>query len=160
MDAGTIVTLVLVLALVFYLSWLTTRLVAGRSRLGAGRFMRVVDRMAVSQNAALLLVKIGGTYCVVSQSAQGVTLVKTLDAEEAEALTTMLGDEKETPDPLQAVQSFGARLAAALKGASWRSQRYVRNERPPQSPAEEYKEAETIDLLDERVRRRKENNKW
>ena len=156
MDAGTIVTLVLVLALVFYLSWLTTRLVAGKSRLGAGRFMHVVDRLAVSQNSSLMLVKIGGSYCVIAQGAQGMSLVKTLDAEEAEALSTLLGASPEPADPLQAVQSFGARLAAALRDGAWRTQRY----RSPAPPPQDSQENETIDLLDQRIRRRRENGKW
>lgn len=156
MDAGTIVTLVLVLALVFYLSWLTTRLVAGKSRLGAGRFMRVVDRMAVSQNSSLMLVKIGGSYCVIAQGAQGMTLVKTLDAEEAEALSTMLSAAPEPQDPLQAMQSFGARLGAAFRDGTWRAPRYRSPEPPPQDPPDD----QTIDLLDQRIRRRRENGKW
>lgn len=160
MDAGTVITLVLVLALVFYLSWLTTRLVAGRSHAGAGRFMRVVDHMAVAQGSALLLVKIGGSYCVIAQSSHGMSLIKTLDAEEAEALTTMLGADKAPQDPLQAMQGFGARLAMALKAQFWRNSRYDRGDRQPLDPFDDTKESETIDLLDERVRRRKEKGKW
>lgn len=156
MDAGTIVTLVLVVALVFYLSWLTTRLVAGKSRLGAGRFMRVVDRMAVSQNSSLMLVKIGGSYCVIAQSTQGMSLVKTLDAEEAEALSTMLSATPEPQDPLATMQSFGARLATALRDGTWRNPRYRSPAPPPQDPQEN----ETIDMLDQRIRRRRENGKW
>ncbi len=155
-DIGTVVTLVLVLALVFYLSWLTTRMVAARSRAGAGRFMRVVDRMALGQDKALLLVKIGGSYSVISMSAHGMSLIRTLDAEEAEALAQTIAQAGEPEDPLRAMQSFGGRLAAALKNQAWRSPREDRYRRAPEPPPQD----ETIDLLDERVRRRREQGKW
>ena len=170
MKPESAIVLVLVLAIVFYLTWITTRFVAGKSRLGAGRFMKVVDRMALSHDKSVMVVKIGGSFCVIGVSSHDMRLIKTLSAQEAEAFEV----SAESPSPagkmadevFKGMQSFGGRLAMAMHRPPRRSAAYrtAQNHDAPdtqQEPQQNQGEApNVIDLLDQRVRQRKETKRW
>jgi flagellar protein FliO/FliZ len=161
MKPESIITLVLVLAVVFYLTWLTTRFVAGKSRMGMGRFMKVVDRMAIGQDKSILVVKIGGSYCVVGVSSHDMRLIKTLSEEEAEAFETQgnaASTGTATEEMFRNMQSFGGRLATALHRPS---RRQAADAAFYKTAAEDTQEDSTvIDMLDQRVRQRKETKRW
>jgi flagellar biosynthetic protein FliO len=144
-----------VLGVVFFLAWYITRFIALRSKgKTAGRFMRVVDRLSLSGDKAILLVKIGSEYCVVGVTGHEMSLIGKLDGEQAAAFEEE-ATASSSGEMWKGFQSVGARLAMALR----------RRAAPPQSgaaPREQHRQAErsVLDMMDERIKLRKETKRW
>jgi flagellar biosynthetic protein FliO len=159
---GDAVEVILVLAVVFYLTWFVTRFVAKRSKgKASGRFMQVVDRLNISNDKAMLLVKIGSEYCVIGVTGHEMRLIKTLDETESETFAAELADKTDAWPAggaaagavWKGMQSFGERLGFAMK-------------RPPVKPPEPAKpgtqiedDESVIDMMNERIKLRKDS-KW
>lgn len=150
---------ILVLALVFYMAWLVTRFIAVRSKgRAAGRFMRVVDRLNISNDKAILIVSIGAEYCVIGVTGHEMRLLKTLDEAEAEAFDEQTGKqgparpEGSAAGVWQGMQTFSERMGFALKrpGAQPRPQDTAR----PNIHVED--DQSVIDMMNERIKIRKE----
>jgi flagellar biosynthetic protein FliO len=161
-SALNMVWIILVLVVVFYLTWLVTRFVAARSKgRSAGRFMRVVDRLAISNDKAMLLVKIGSEYCVVGVTGHEINLIKTLTPEEAEAFegaAKPASSGEWAPQGTAGVvwkgmQSFSDRLGFAMKRPQ------ARKTKPPVDTQIQTDEQSVLDMMNERVRLRKDS-KW
>lgn len=85
-DIKSLIWLILALALVFYLTWLTTRFVGNKSRgRQTGRHMQVLDRLALSGDKQLLIVRIAGRCSVLSVAGHEIRLLRHLTDEEAAA---------------------------------------------------------------------------
>jgi flagellar biosynthetic protein FliO len=154
MDGGDIwgtVETILVVIVILFLAWYVTRFVGLRARgRAAGRHMRVVDRLTVGNDKALLLVKVGAEYCVIGVTGHEMRLIKTLDPAEAEAMEAEAqptGAQGAPADMWQGMQSFGARLGMAMRGRS------VPRERP-KPPAKEPDEQNMLDVMNERIKLR------
>ena len=103
--------LVCVLAIVV-LAWLFTRYVAGRGGTigmpgGSERF-RVLARLPLGREQSAVLVKAGEKYLLLGVTASGITVLKELTQEEAEAVYALPPDQPAPP-------SFGEALRAVLK---------------------------------------------
>lgn len=153
----------LVLGLVFYLVWLVTRFVAVRAKgKTAGRLMRVADRLNISSDKSILVVKIGAEYCVLGVTGHEIRLLKTLDDAEAEAFAQETGRQAQ-PFPegsaaatvMKGMQSFSERLGFAMKRAPARPK--PEEEAESVSPAED--DGSVIDMMNERIRIRKETKR-
>jgi flagellar protein FliO/FliZ len=175
-DFMDMVTIILVLAVVFWLTWVVTRFVAKKSgHRSSTRTMRVVERLNLSNDKSLLIVKIGTEYCVVGVTGHEISLIKTLGAEEAEAFDAGAGEDKKAAQwPIGAegglwggVQTFGERLGFAMKRKAKpqsRPYRYSKDEYTQETEQEKPIEQSSgdksaIDLMNERIRLRKES-KW
>lgn len=171
-DLLQMLFIIAVLAGVFWLTWAGTKFIAKRSGgRAAGRFMRVVDRLNVSNDKAILLVKIGRQYSVIGMTGHEMSLIRTLDADEAEAFDAVEAERaQERSDgehPLwTGVQTFGERLGLAMKrNARPRPQRYtfeddsIRGEGTAKPQEKTPDEQSVIDMMNERIRLRKES-KW
>jgi flagellar biosynthetic protein FliO len=154
-----LIEIIAVLGVVFWLAWFVTRFVARRSKgKAAGRCMRVVDRMSISSDKALLLVKIGSSYCVIGVSGREMSLIRTMDAAEAEAFkqAAAAGSQpSDTANGWKGMQSFGARLGMAMK-------RPAKPAAPdPQLRQEKHTaESSALDRMNERIKLRKETKRW
>jgi flagellar protein FliO/FliZ len=162
------------LAAVFWLTWVATRFIAKKSggRM-AGRFMRVVDRLGVGNDKALLLVKIGATYSVIGVAGHEMRLIRTLDPSEAEEFEAAQEEEKSARRPGGAengvwggVQTFGERLGFAMKNRARPKaqpysyeEEYSRDEAPQKPQDNPENDRSAIDMMNERIRLRKES-KW
>ena len=103
--------LVCVLAIVV-LAWLFTRYVAGRGGTigmpgGSERF-KVLARLPLGREQSAVLVKAGEKYLLLGVTASGITVLKELTQEEAEAVYALPPDQPAPP-------SFGEALRAVLK---------------------------------------------
>lgn len=153
-SIGNLLEIILVLAVVFFLAWYVTRFISMKSKgKTAGRFMRVVDRLAISNDKTILLVKIGSEYCVVGVTGHEMHLISKLDSEQARAF------EEENPASAQSgaemwkgMQSFGARLASAMRGGPRQSAQ--------PKPQAKQPDASVLDMMNERIKLRKETKRW
>jgi flagellar biosynthetic protein FliO len=162
-----------VLAGVLWLTWFVTRYIARRSGArSAGRFMRVVDRLAVGNDRALLLVKTGKRYCIVGVTGHEMRLIRTLDPDEAEAFDAAEAERMENrrgaENPVWNMQGFAERLGLAMKRRAkpqarqypyedeYDRDRSVPGDRPQEKMPDEQS---VIDMMNERIRLRKES-KW
>jgi flagellar biosynthetic protein FliO len=159
-EGGSIwdlLTIIVVLGVVFWLAWFVTRFIAVRSKgKTSGRFMRVVDRLSISNDKAILIVKIGAEYSIIGVAGHEMSLLGKLDAEQAEAF------EQEAPAGVQkgaagnawkGMQSFGARLAMAIRGRSIPSSQPLPEENKKQDGQS------VLDMMDERIKLRKETKR-
>lgn len=170
-DVLNLVEIILVLAIVFWLAWYVTRFVAKRSGArSAGRFMRVVDRLALGADKSLLLVKIGRQYSVIGMSGHEMRLIRTLDETETEAFDAAAAEQAEAQRggerPVWSMQSFAERLGFAMKrGAKPRARQYPAygdeyNEETRDVPREKSNDEQSvIDMMNERIKLRKDS-KW
>lgn len=158
MDTGSsiasLLEIILVLAVVFFLAWYVTRFIGLKSKgRAAGRFMRVVDRLNLSNDKAILIVKIGTEYSVIGVTGHEMSLLGKLDGEQAEAF----GDERQAAaagaagDAWKGLQSFGARFATAMRG---------RSAEPPKPRDRQPDDKSVLDRMDERIKLRKETKRW
>lgn len=154
-DIWGIVEAILVILVILFLAWYVTRFISLRARGKlAGRHMRVVDRLTVGNDRALLLVKVGAEYCVIGVTGHEMRLIKTLDPSEAEALEAdAQAGAPGASDAWKNMQSFGARLGMAMRG------RPSPREKPrPEEKAPD--ERSTLDMMNERIKLRKETKRW
>jgi flagellar biosynthetic protein FliO len=169
-DVLNLVEIILVLAIVFWLAWYVTRFIAKRSGAkSAGRFMRVVDRLALGADKALLLVKIGRQYSVIGMSGHEMRLIRTLDETETAAFDAAAAEQTDAQrggeHPVWNMQSFAERLGFAMKrGAKPRAQQYRSgdeyNEETREAPREKTNDEQSvIDMMNERIKLRKDS-KW
>lgn len=122
-DALDLVWIILVLALVFYLTWLVTRFVAVKARGNStGKLMRVVDRLNIANDKCILLVKVGEEYCVIGVTGHEMRLLKTLAAEEADSVAqqdhrqpTAWPEGSPAAGLFRGMQSFSERLGFAMR---------------------------------------------
>ena len=103
--------LVCVLAVVV-LAWLVTKYVAGRGGAigvsgGSERF-KVLSRLPLGREQSAVLVKAGEKYLLLGVTPSGISLLKELTAEEAEAVYALPPDQPTPP-------SFGEALRTVLK---------------------------------------------
>jgi flagellar biosynthetic protein FliO len=78
----SIIYSILVVIVVFFLAWFVTRLVASKSSFaGHGKNISVIEKMAVSKESFIMLVKAFDNYLLVGVTAQGMTVLKEIDAE-------------------------------------------------------------------------------
>jgi flagellar biosynthetic protein FliO len=139
-----------------FLAWYVTRFIGLRSKgKAAGRFMRVVDRLAIANDKAILLVKIGSEYCVIGVSGHEMSLLSKLD--EAQADKFEENAQASAPgaggDAWKGMQSFGARLGMAMR----------RPGRPPGQAKPQDKRPDdqsVLDMMNERIKLRKETKRW
>lgn len=158
-----LIWIILVLGLVFYLAWIVTRFVAVRARgKASGRVMRVVDRLNVGNDKAILLIKVGGEYCVIGVTGHEMRLIKTLGAEEAESLADEDPQPKAWPDGQTAgifkgIQTFSERLGFAIRRPASRPAAKPVERQDPPGPDGDGPSA--IDRMNERIRLRKETRR-
>lgn len=168
-DALNLIEIILVLAVVFWLAWYVTRFIAKRSGAkSAGRFMRVVDRLALGADKSLLLVKIGRQYSVIGMSGHEMRLIRTLDETETEAFDAAAAEQAEgrrdAQNPVWNMQNFAERLGVALKrGTKPRARQYPSDEYGEETrevPREKTNDEQSvIDMMNERIKLRKDS-KW
>ncbi len=105
--------LMLCVAAIIVLAYLFTKYVAGRSGVAAGlgggsRKFKVLHRLALGRDQAIMLVRVGERFLLLGVAASGISLLAELTGEEAEALNA--------PDPGEpAPPSFGEALRGVLK---------------------------------------------
>lgn len=167
-EALDLIWVILVLALVFYLAWLVTRFVAVRAKgKSAGRLMRVVDRLNISNDKCILLVQVGEEYCVIGVTGHEMRLLKTLSAEEADTVTQQ--------DPRQAqgwpegsaaagvfrgVQTFSERLGFTMKRpGSATGKGPMPYDEPEGQQTDGESDQSVIDMMNERIKLRKETKR-
>lgn len=152
---------ILVLALVFYLTWLVTRFLAARSKgKTAGRFMRVVDRLNISNDKSILLVKVGSEYCVIGVTGHEMRLIKILSDAEAEIFAD--GADKQAQSFMEgaaadglwkSMQSFSSRLGFAMKRPAYKKPEPIK---PQEAQSDDQS---VIDMMNERIRLRKDTRR-
>ncbi len=87
-DVKSLIWLILALGVVFYLTWLTTRYVAGRARGSqSGHHMKVLDRLALAGDKSLVVVRVAGRCSLLAVSGHEVRLLRHLSEEEAALYT-------------------------------------------------------------------------
>lgn len=70
--------------IVYGVFWLTKRLARAMPGLSRSGYMEIVDRLAVSQDKCLEIVKIGNRFYVISVEPSGIHLLKELEADQLE----------------------------------------------------------------------------
>ncbi len=165
-DALDLVWIVLVLALVFYLTWLVTRFVAVRSKgKAAGRLMRVVDRLNIANDKCILLVKVGEEYCVIGVTGHEMRLLKTLSAEETESVEQQDGAQPQawaegSTGIFKGIQGFSERLGFAMRRPGSPSGKgsapYSGHSDAPDAGRDDQS---VIELMNERIKLRKETKR-
>lgn len=176
-EALDLIWVILVLLLVFYLAWLVTRYVAGRAKgKAAGRTMRVVDRLNLSNDKAILVVKIGEEYCVIGMTGHEIRLIKTLSQEEAEPFRAEAEKQEHAwqDGPVAGItrglHSFSERLGFAMRrpGGSYQRKPYAdsdyEQDAEPDDAAAwrktgEKDEDSVINMMNERIKLRKETKR-
>ena len=82
--AGTLFTV----AAILYLSYIVSKRVGkGMAAVHNSRHMKIIDRMFVGQDRSLLIVHIGGRYCLVGVSAAGIQFLSELEESDITELT-------------------------------------------------------------------------
>ena len=108
----SLIWLLVCVLVVVVLAWLVTRYVAGRGGTigmsnGSERF-RVLSRLPLGREQSAVLVKAGEKYLLLGVTPSGISLLKELTPEEAEAVYALPPDQPSPP-------SFGEALRAVLK---------------------------------------------
>lgn len=176
--------IIVVLGVVFFLAWYVTRFIGLRSKdRAAGRFMRVVDRLSISNDKAILLVKIGSEYSVIGVTGHQMSLLGRLDQEQADAFAQEAGARAQGAggDAWRGMQIFGERIGSAMRGSAAPpkhappkpAQPKPAQPNPPQPKPAQAKPAQpvppqasqgadrsAIDMIDERIKLRKETKRW
>lgn len=107
--------LLCVAAILFLAYWCTRRLglAAGTGVAALGKHMRVVDRLALSQDKQIILAQVGSRWLVLGLSSGNVQLLTELTQEEAETWRQdMTGNQQTTPG------GFGELLRQTLRNRS------------------------------------------
>ena len=93
-EALYVVFCILVIVLVFFLAWLVPRLLASRSGMtGGGRHIAVLEKVAVSKDVGILLVRAFGKLMVVGMTPHGMEkLLETEDTLPPEQLFGSSGE--------------------------------------------------------------------
>ncbi len=161
-----LIWIILVLALVFYLTWLVTRFVAVRSRgKSSGRLMRVVDRLNIANDKCILLVKMGDEYCMIGVTGHEMRLLKTLSAEEAGQAEQQDGAQPQawaegSASLFKGMQSFSERLGFAIRRPGRPSGKgpepYGTRTAEPDAGQDDQS---VIDMMNERIKLRKETKR-
>ena len=121
LDGGTLdglsslfslIWLLICVLVVVVLAWLVTRYVAGRGGMiggsgGSERF-KVLSRLSLGREQSVILVKAGEKYLLLGVTASGISLLKELTQEEAEAIYALPPDQPAPP-------SFGEALRTVFK---------------------------------------------
>jgi len=78
----SIIYSILVVVVVFFLAWFVTRLVASRSSFaGHGKNISIIEKLAISKDSYIMLVKAFDNFLLVGVTAQGMTVLKEIDSE-------------------------------------------------------------------------------
>ena len=100
-DLLSLLGIIVVLALVLLASYLVTRWagmgLGGRLGAGGGQHVRVLERVGVGRDQAIVVVQAANRYFLLGSSPSGISLVAELTAEEGE-LWASSGPSGETPD--------------------------------------------------------------
>jgi flagellar protein FliO/FliZ len=73
---------IIVVIVVFFLAWFITRIVASKSSFaGQGKNIKILEKMAVSKDSYIMLVKVFDKLLLVGATSQGMTVLKEIDAE-------------------------------------------------------------------------------
>ena len=116
-DIFTLLGMLLTLAAILVLAYLSTRYVA-KFKLGrlmhakGGGHMRIIDQLTIGQDARLLLVEAGDRYLLLGHSASGISLLTELTAQEAERWLLELSQQTQVQ---QDAPSFRDSFLEALK---------------------------------------------
>ncbi len=141
-DVKSLIWLILALGVVFYLTWLTTRFVAGRARGNqSGHHMKVLDRLALAGDKSLVVVRVAGRCSLLSVCGHEVRLLRHLNDEEAALYTHATqptGQAAGLPGVgslwqalrRQAGASFGLGGRTADAGQGWRDAGWANGETP------------------------------
>lgn len=79
----TLLGALLLVVIIIFLSYLAAKyLTKGASKLGGAKHMKVIDRIVVGQDRALLIVQIGKEYYLIGSSDQTISLLKELSPED------------------------------------------------------------------------------
>lgn len=82
MDLKLFLPTLLVILVIFFLAWVVTRFIAMKSSQGiSGKFLTVLEKIPVTKDSYIMLVKISDKIMVVGVTAQGMTTLKELDAD-------------------------------------------------------------------------------
>ena len=108
----SLIWLLVCVLVIVVLAWLFTKYVAGRGGMigvsgGSERF-KVLARLSLGREQSAALVKAGEKYLLLGVAASGITLLKELTQEEAEAVYALPPDQPPPP-------SFGEALRTVLK---------------------------------------------
>ena len=100
-DLLSLLGIIVVLALVLLASYLVTRWagmgLGGRLGAGGGQHVRVLERVGVGRDQAIVVVQAANRYFLLGSSPSGISLVAELTAEEGE-LWASSGPSGEAPD--------------------------------------------------------------
>lgn len=78
----SLVTILLAMVLILVLAYYVSRALGrGRNRRAAGKYLNVIDQMAIGQDRALLIVSVGDEHYLVGSASGSVTLLAKLDGE-------------------------------------------------------------------------------
>lgn len=104
----TLVVVLIIMVVFFYLAWAFTRFVASNGSFnGRGKYITVLERFPVGRDSYLLLVKNFDKLLLIGVTPQGMTTLRELPVEQA--------DLSDTPGAKQ--QSFSQLLGSALNSA-------------------------------------------
>jgi len=77
-----LIVIVVVMAFVFYLSYLFSRYMSkGALKINAAKHMKVIDKLAVGQDRYILIVKITDKFFLISATGQSVQILQELDGD-------------------------------------------------------------------------------
>ena len=92
----TLLGALLLVMLVIFLSYYATKYLAkGASKINGATHMKVMDRIVLGQDRALLIVRIGASYYLIGSSDQSISLLKELNPDELSFLQE--GETQELP---------------------------------------------------------------
>ena len=102
-------TLAVVIAVLFA-AWWFTRKIAGGGRLGVqSRYMKVIDRIPVSQDKSIILVRVGDSIYMAGVASSGITLLATLREEDLETIAPQMDSPLGNVDFKELIQKIGGR---------------------------------------------------
>ena len=79
---STIGTLIMVGLILFFAWWCTKRLAMGTQGAMQSRYMKLLDRIPVSQDKSIILVQVGEKYYVLGVASSAINVLAELDKEE------------------------------------------------------------------------------
>ena len=85
-STQSMIYVIAMLLLIFVAAYLVTRFVGGKAKMGAGqgriRHMQVLETLSLGRDRSVVMVEVGGKYCLIGVSGQNVSLIGMFDPED------------------------------------------------------------------------------